>query len=226
MRATMDVLEAMATRRSMRGFLPDPVPRETIEAILAAAARAPSGSNIQPWFVRVTTGAEKDALTAAVHAARDAGGKVEREYHYYPRIWREPYHARRRATGWGLYGLLGIGKADREAMHRQHGRNYDFFGAPVGLFFSMDRDMEQGSWLDCGMFLQNVMLAARGFGLHSCPQAAWCDFHPIVRAQLGIPDDRILVCGMALGHADPDEPANRLVTDRIPLADFVVFGAT
>ena len=220
----MDVLEAMATRRSMRGFLPDPVPRETIEAILAAAARAPSGSNIQPWHVRVTTGAEKAALSAAVHAARDAGQKVEREYHYYPRAWREPYHGRRRATGWGLYGLLGIGKTDRSAMHRQHGRNYDFFGAPVGLFFSMDRDMEQGSWLDFGMFLQNVMLAARGFGLDTCPQAAWCDFHPVVRAHLGIPDDRILICGMALGRADAAETANRLVTEREPLERFVSFG--
>jgi len=220
----MDVLEAMATRRSVRGFLPDPVPRETIEAILSAAARAPSGSNIQPWHVRVTTGAEKAALTAAVHAAHDAGDKVEREYHYYPRVWREPYYARRRATGWGLYGLLGIGKTDRAAMHRQHGRNYDFFGAPVGLFFSMDRDMEQGSWLDFGMFLQNVMLAARGFDLHTCPQAAWCDFHPIVRAHLGIPDDRILICGMSLGREDRDAVANRLVTAREPLDRLVTFG--
>jgi nitroreductase len=220
----MDVLEAMATRHSVRGFLPDLVPRETIEAILAAASRAPSGSNIQPWHVRVTTGAEKQRLTAAVHAARDGGAKEEREYHYYPRAWREPYHARRRATGWGLYTLLGIGRTDYAAMHAQHGRNYDFFGAPVGLFFSMDRDMEQGSWLDFGMFLQNVMLAARGFGLHTCPQAAWCSFHTIVRAELGIPDDRILLCGMSLGHADPDAIANRLVTAREPLETFVTFG--
>jgi nitroreductase len=220
----MDVLDAMATRRSIRGFLPDPVPRATIEAILRAAARAPSGSNIQPWHVRVTTGAERDRLCAALHEAHDSGRKAGREYQYYPRAWREPYLARRRATGWGLYGLVGVTKDDKAGMHRQHGRNFDFFGAPVGLLFSMDRDMEQGSWLDFGMFLQNVMLAARGFGLHTCPQAALADYHDIVREQLGIPDDRILICGMALGHMDPTEPANRLVTAREPVEAFTTFG--
>ena len=220
----MDVLEAMTTRRSVRGFRPDPVPRETVEAILAAASRAPSGSNIQPWKVRVTMGAEKARLSRAIHAARDAGEGTGREYQYYPREWREPYLARRRATGWGLYSLLGIGKGDRAATYRQHGRNYDFFGAPVGLFFSMDRDMEQGAWLDCGMFIQNVMLAARGFGLHTCPQAAFCDFHRVVRRELGIAEDQILLCGMALGHADPEEPANRLVTEREPVFGFATFG--
>jgi nitroreductase len=220
----MDVLEAMATRRSIRGFRPDPVPRETIAAILAAAARAPSGSNIQPWHVRVTTGAEKARLSAALRAAQDAGEKAEREYHYYPREWREPYLARRRATGWGLYALLGIGKGDAARMRAQHARNYDFFGAPAGLFFSMDRDMEVGSWLDCGMFVQNVMLAARGFGLDTCPQAAFCDYHHVLRRELALPEERILVCGMSLGFADPDEPANRLVTAREPLEHFVTFG--
>lgn len=220
----MDVLEAIATRRSLRGFRPDPVPRETIEAILAAAARAPSGSNIQPWQVRVTMGAEKARLSAALRAAHLAGERAEREYHYYPRAWREPYLARRRATGWGLYALLGIGKGDREATAEQHRRNYDFFGAPVGLFFLMDRDMELGSWLDCGMFVQNVMLAARGHGLDTCPQAAFCDHHRIVRRELSLPDDRIMVCGMSLGHADPAEPANRLVTARENIEKFVTFG--
>jgi nitroreductase len=220
----MDVLEAISTRRSIRGFRPDPVPRETIAAILAAASRAPSGSNIQPWHVRVTTGAEKARLSAALRAAHDAGEKGAREYHYYPREWREPYLARRRATGWGLYALLGIGKGDAARMHAQHARNYDFFGAPVGLFFSMDRDMETGSWLDCGMFVQNVMLAARGFGLDTCPQAAFCEYHHIVRRALALPDHRILVCGMSLGLAEPDAPANRLVTAREKLESFVTFG--
>jgi nitroreductase len=222
----MDVIEAMATRRSIRAFRPDPVPRATIEAILQAAARAPSGSNIQPWHVRVTSGAEKERLSAAVRAAHAAaGGRGEREYQYYPRQWREPYLARRRATGWGLYALLGIGKGDRAATEAQHLRNYDFFGAPVGLFFTIDRDMELGSWLDYGMFLQSVMLAARGFGLDTCAQAAWCDFHAVVARELGLPAERMLVCGMALGHADPEAPANRLVTERIPLSDFVRFPA-
>jgi len=221
----MDVIEAMTSRRSIRGFLADPVPRATVERILAAASRAPSGSNIQPWHVRVTTGAEKARLSAAVRAAIAAGAKGQREYQYYPREWREPYHSRRRATGWGLYGLLGIAKGDRAATEAQHLRNFDFFGAPVGLFVTMDRDMEQGSWIDCGMFLQNVMLAARGLGLDTCPQAAWCDHHAVVRRELGIGEDQVLVCGMALGRADPEEPANRLVTERVPVAEFVTFGA-
>ncbi|HEV7266317.1 MAG TPA: nitroreductase [Falsiroseomonas sp.] len=220
----MHVLEAIASRRSIRGFRPDPVPRGTLEKILAAAARAPSGSNIQPWHVRVTIGAEKARLSTALRAAHEAGEKGAREYHYYPREWREPYLARRRATGWGLYALLGIGRGDTARMGAQHGRNFDFFGAPVGLFFTVDRDMEIGSWLDCGMFVQNVMLAARGHGLDTCPQAAFCDHHHIVRRELSLADDRILVCGMSLGFADPDEPANRLVTAREPVEKFVTFG--
>lgn len=221
----MDVFEAMATRRSVRGFRADPVPRPTIEAILQAAARAPSGSNIQPWHVRVTTGAEKARLSAALLAAHAAGEPAQREYFYYPREWREPYLGRRRHLGWGLYGVLGIGKGDRERMAAQHARNYDFFGAPVGLFFLLDRDMEQGSWLDAGMFIQNVMLAARGFGLDTCPQAAFCDYPDIVRRELALPADRLLLCGMSLGVADPDAPANALETVREPLSAFATFGA-
>ena len=220
----MDVFEALATRHSVRGFLPDSVPRATVEAILAAASRAPSGSNIQPWRVRVTVGAEKARLSAALRAAHDAGARVPRDYHYYPRKWREPYLARRRACGWGLYELVGVRRGDEAAGHAQRGRNFDFFGAPVGLIFSIDRDLEQGSWLDFGMFLQSVMLAARGFGLHTCAQAAFCDHHDVVRAQLGIPDDRAVVCGMSLGRADPAEPANRLVTAREPVSVFAEFG--
>lgn len=220
----MDVLEAIASRRSVRGFLPDPVPRAVIEAILTAAARAPSGSNIQPWKVRVTQGAEKARLSAALLAAHDAGATVARDYHYYPRHWREPYLARRRKVGWDLYRLAGVARGDQAAGHAQRGRNFTFFGAPVGLFFSLPRDLEQGSWLDTGMFLQNVMLAARHFGLDTCPQAAFCDHHDVVRAHLGIPEDEALVCGMSLGFADPAEPANALATERAPLADFVTFG--
>jgi nitroreductase len=218
------VFEALATRRSIRGFKPDPVPKETVEAILRAASRAPSGSNIQPWRVRVTIGAEKTRLSAALRAAHDAGAKVERDYHYYPRVWREPYHARRRETGWGLYKLCGIAKGDHAAGHAQRARNFDFFGAPVGLMFTIDRDLEMGSWLDFGMFLQSVMLAARGHGLDTCAQAAFCDHHDVVRTHLSIPDDQALVCGMSLGWIDPEEPANALVTSRIPLEEFVTFG--
>jgi nitroreductase len=220
----MDVFEALATRRSIRGFRPDPIPRATLEKILNAAARAPSGSNIQPWRVRVTVGEEKAALSRALRAAHDSGAKVERDYHYYPRVWREPYLARRRACGLGLYKLAGIGRGDTAAAHAQRARNFDFFGAPVGLFFSIDRDMEQGSWLDTGMFLQSIMLAARAEGLDTCAQAAFCDHHDVVRAHLGIPDDQALVCGMSIGIADHAEPTNALVTDREPLSSFVTFG--
>jgi nitroreductase len=220
----MDVFEAMATRRSVRGFLPDPVPRATLEAILAIAARAPSGSNIQPWKVRVTQGEEKRRLSAALREAHDAGAKVPRDYHYYPRNWREPYLARRRRIGWDMYALAGVAKGDHAAGHAQRARNFDFFGAPVGLVFTLDRDLEQGSWLDTGMFLQSIMLAARGHGLDTCAQAAFCDHHDVVRAHLGIPDSEALVCGMSLGYADPEEPVNRLVTERAPLTDWVTFG--
>jgi nitroreductase len=218
------VAAALATRRSVRGFLPEPVPRATIEAILALAARAPSGTNIQPWKVYACSGAVRAALTddlLAAHAAQD-GTHVE-EYAYYPRHWREPYLSRRRKIGWDLYGLLGIAKGDRAATSRQHARNYAFFGAPVGLFFTLDRDLERGSWLDCGMFIQGVMIAARAFDLHTCPQAAFTPYHRIVRRHLGIPDSEVLLCGMALGTIDPDAPANALETQREPVAAFTRF---
>lgn len=221
----MDVFEALATRRSVRGFRPDPVPRATIEAILTAAARAPSGSNVQPWQVRVTAGAERALLCAALHAAHDAGATVARDYEYYPLRWREPYLARRRKVGWDLYRLAGVARGDAAAGHAQRARNFDFFGAPVGLFFLIDRDLEQGSWLDFGMFLQSVMLAARGHGLDTCAQAAFCDHHDVVRATLGLGDDRALVCGMALGFEDKAAPVNALVSERAGLHEFVTFGA-
>ena len=220
----MDVFEALATRRSLRGFRADPVPRAKVEAILAAACRAPSGSNVQPWQVRVTMGAEKARLSAALLAAHDAGVAVPREYQYYPRKWREPYLARRRKVGWDLYSLAGVARGDVAAGHAQRARNFDFFGAPVGLFFLIDRDLEQGSWLDYGMFLQSVMLAARGHGLDTCAQAAFCDHHDVVRRELALGEDRVLVCGMSLGHADEQDPVNGLVSERAPLSDFVTFG--
>jgi nitroreductase len=220
----MDVFEALASRRSIRAFRPDPVPRATIAAILRAASRAPSGSNIQPWRVRVTMGAERARLSAALLAAHAAGRTVPRDYEYYPRTWREPYLARRRKVGFGLYELAGVARGDTAAANAQRARNFAFFDAPVGLFFLLDRDLEQGSWLDMGMFIAGVMTAARGHGLHSCAQAAFCDHHDIVRAELGLPEDQALVCGMALGFADDGAAVNRLVTERAPLEDFVTFG--
>ena len=217
---------AITTRRSIRAYLPTPVPRAVIEDILAVAARAPSGTNTQPWQVHVLTGDSKDALSRDIRAAYD--DPVERERHtepyaYYPTTWRSPYIERRRKVGWDLYSLLGIGKADKARMHEQHARNYAFFGAPVGLMFTVDSVLEQGSWLDYGMFLQNVMVAARARGLDTCPQAAFTQFHRIIARHLGLDGAQTVVCGMSLGHADPAAIENSLVTEREPVSGFVRF---
>ncbi len=218
----ISVDEAITTRRSIRAFKPDPVPRETIEHILEVAARAPSGTNIQPWFVDVLAGEPLKAMTDALLKRREEG-PADPEFSYYPKKWFEPYLARRRKVGYDLYGLLGIEKGDRERMWAHFGRNYKFFDAPAGLFFSMHRDLEIGSWLDMGMFIENVMIAARGQGLDTCPQAAWIEYPKTVSAQLGLPEDRILICGMCLGYEDPAAPENALVTERSPVGDFTRF---
>jgi nitroreductase len=221
---TESFLGLIESRHSIRAFLPEAVPRQTIERILATAARAPSGTNTQPWHVHVLTGAARDRLVAAVCAAFDHAADEHRyEYAYYPAEFFEPYLSRRRAVGYALYSLLGIAKGDRAAMQAQHRRNFEFFDAPVGLMFTIDRRMGQGSWLDYGGFMQNVMLAARACGYDTCPQAAWIQFHRIVSAELALPEHQQLVCGMALGRADPDAPANRLVSARAPLSEFVAF---
>ena len=213
-------------RRSIRAFLPTPVPRETILEILDVAARAPSGTNTQPWQVIVVTGAKKEALSKelveiALDPTRDA--EHTQEYAYYPDKWVAPYIDRRRKVGYDLYGLLGIAKGERELMNRQFARNYTFFGAPVGLFFTIDRVMGQGSWLDYGMFLQNVMVAARARGLDTCPQAAFCKYHRIIARHLDIPPERMLVCGMALGYEDTSMIENNLRTERAKAAEFTRF---
>ncbi len=225
--AGIPVARALLSRRSVRGFLPAPVPRATIEGILTLAARAPSGTNCQPWKVHVATGAARDRLSAALLAAHDAqasGSREHREeYAYYPSHWREPYLSRRRQLGWSYYGLMGIAKGDRAAGHAQAAKNFAFFGAPVALFVTLDRDMAQGAWLDAGMFVQGVMIAARAYGLDTCPQAAVTPFHRIVRAHLGIPEEEILLCGMALGTCDDAAPENALVTEREPVSVFARF---
>ena len=221
----MTVEEAITGRHCYRAFLPKPVPRELIARILSIAGRAPSGSNIQPWKVWVLDGAVKEAIAGELADLYDAGNVGPREYNYYPEKWREPYLARRRACGWGLYGLLGIGRNDKDKMHAQHRRNFLFFDAPVGLIFSIDRDLEQGSWLDYGMFLQSIMVAARQFGLETCPQAAWMSFWEVLQRRIGIPPEQTVVCGMALGYPDPDAKVNTFTPDRIPLSEFVTFVA-
>jgi nitroreductase len=218
------VEQALATRRSVRGFLPTPVPRALVERLLELAARAASNTNTQPWRVHVLTGDVRQRFCAAIVAAHFAGDTAPApEYQYAPTEMREPYLSRRRKVGWELYGLLGIAKRDRAATSRQHARNYDFFGAPVGMIFTVPTGMGDGAWIDLGMFLQGLMIAARGHGLDTCAQAAFVSFHHLIRPLLGLPDDEIMACGMALGYADPDEPANRLVTEREPVSGFATF---
>jgi nitroreductase len=213
-------------RRSIRSFLPTPVPRETILEILDIAARAPSGTNTQPWQAIVVTGTKKEALSKKlVETALDPALDAEhsQEYSYYPDKWIAPYIDRRRKVGYDLYGLLGIAKGERDRMEQQFARNYTFFGAPVGLFFTIDRLMGQGSWLDYGMFLENVMIAAKARGLDTCPQAAFCKYHRIIARHLEIPSERMLVCGMALGYEDTSKIENTLRTERAPASEFTRF---
>ena len=220
------VEEAISSRRSIRAFLPTPVPQQTIENILDTAARAPSGTNIQPWKTYVLTGDSLAGLSRAifkVYNDPELAKDHTEEYAYYPREWVSPYIERRRKIGWDLYGLLGITRDDKQKMHHQHGRNYCFFDAPVGLMFTIDRVLEQGSWLDYGMFLQNIMIAARGIGLDTCPQAAFTPFHRVISEYLNIPETQSVVCGMSLGYADPNAVENSLTTEREPLDHWVTF---
>lgn len=218
--------DAILSRRSVRAFLDRPVPREVVEDILDVARHAPSGTNTQPWQVVVLAGEARRQLSRRILAAFDdpaQQGAHVAEYRYYPQHWVSPYLDRRRRLGWDLYGLLGIGREDRARMHVQHGRNFGFFDAPVGMIFSVDRSLERGSWLDYGMFLQNVMVAARARGLDTCPQAAFAPYHRIIADTLGLPDSQMVVCGMSLGYADPAAPENRLRTVREPVAGFTRF---
>ncbi|WP_017878817.1 MULTISPECIES: nitroreductase [unclassified Janthinobacterium] len=217
---------AITTRRSIRAFLPTPVAREEIERILEVAARAPSGTNTQPWKVYVLTGQARQRLAGRILAVHNDPAQARQhteEYAYYPREWTSPFIDRRRKVGWDLYALLGLTRDDKAGMAAQHGRNYQFFDAPVGFIFTIDRVMEQGSWLDYGMFLQSIMVAARGRGLDTCPQAAFTQYHKIIAEELQLPAGEMVVCGMALGFADRGKVENTLVTEREPVAGFVKF---
>ncbi|QJC56081.1 Chloronitrobenzene nitroreductase [Polaromonas vacuolata] len=221
---------AIDSRQSMREFLPDAVPKASIEHLLELASRAPSGTNTQPWKVYVLQGASRNTLVDKVCAAHDAlradpslASQYCEEYDYYPEKWISPYIDRRRENGWGLYGLLGITKGDKDKMHAQHQRNYRFFDAPVGLMFTLDRQMGRGSLLDYGMFMQNLMVAARGHGLHSCPQAAWNGFSSIILPHLGANPNEMLVCGMALGFADETALVNTYRTPRVAAGEFTTW---
>ena len=218
---------AILSRRSIRAFTSQPVAKEVVAELLAVASRAPSGTNTQPWKVYVLQGASRtelaDKVCAVHHAIRSnpsLAAEYQEEYDYYPQKWVSPYIDRRRENGWSLYGLLGIGKADKDKMHIQHQRNYRFFDAPVGLMFTMDRVMGRGSLVDYGMFLENIMVAARGRGLDTCPQAAWNGFAKIILSHIGATSDEMLVCGMALGYADQAAIVNTLTTPRVPVEQF------
>ena len=218
----MSAIDAVTGRRSVRRFLDRPVAVDVITSVLNAAARAPSGTNTQPWQVRVVAGAARDRLSAAVLEAAEAGERSE-EYQYMPTPLREPYLSRRRQIGFELYRLYGIDRTDHAARKAAVLRNYDFFGAPVGLFFTLDRDLIHGSWLDCGMFMQNVMVVARAYGLETCPQQAWCDYGSVVRRQLHIPDDQLLISGMAVGYEDTTAVENELVSPRRSAEEFAIY---
>lgn len=217
------VAKAITSRRSVRGFLPEPIDISLINQILSTSSFAPSGSNIQPWKVHVVMGEQRNELSRLLLDAHARKLPESREYQYYPVQWRSPYIERRRETGWGLYETLGIQKGDRQASAEQHGKNYSFFGAPVVLIFTIDNDLQQGSWLDYGMFLQNIMVSARGCGLHTCPQAALANYAAIVKECLGIHEDQTVICGISMGYEDTSCVANQYRPDRIELDDFVTF---
>jgi nitroreductase len=227
---TNPVDSAITSRMSARAFTQQAVPRALLEQILEVSSRAPSGTNTQPWKVYVLQGASRDSLVSKICTAHDAvranpelANNYKEEYDYYPTQWISPFIDRRRENGWSLYGLLGIGKADKDKMHAQHQRNYKFFDAPVGLMFTVNRVMGRGSLLDVGMLLQNVMVSARGHGLHTCPQAAWNGFANIIMPHIGAGEDEMLVCGMALGYADETDKVNTFHTPRVPAAEFTTW---
>lgn len=218
---------AITSRMSARAFTQQAVSRELITEILQVASRAPSGTNTQPWKVYVLQGATRDALVDKVCAAHEAiranpevAKQYTEQYDYYPEKWISPFIDRRRENGWSLYGLLGIGKGDKDRMHEQQQRNFKFFDAPVGLMFTIDPIMGRGSLLDYGMFIQNIMVAARARGLHTCPQAAWNGFHSIILPHIGAGEGEMMVCGMSLGYADESDKVNTLVTPRVPVNEF------
>jgi nitroreductase len=224
------VAEAIQSRMSVRAFTKEPVSKEQILKILNLSARAPSGTNTQPWKAYVLEGAKLEGLCKQVCATYDsiaANPELEKEYQpgydYYPSKWFSPYIDRRRENGWSLYGLLGITKGDKDKMHAQHRKNFQFFGAPVGIFFTIDKELGRGSMLDYGMFLQNFMVAAKGEGLDTCPQAAWNAYTKIILPFIGAQDHEMLVCGMALGYADKQEIVNTFRTPRVAAEEFTTW---
>lgn len=219
----MDVLDALRQRKSIRAFRPDPVPRETVEAILNEAMWSPSGTNIQPWHVHVVAGEVRQRLEREVLAHRETDPPdLHAEF---PRMGKrkEPYTSRMRALGKAMYGLIGIPKGDQAANWAQWGRNFKFFDAPVGLIFTIDKDLDRMSYADCGMFMMAIMLSAKAHGLDTCAQGAWNNYWTVTRRVLDVPEDKYIIAGMSLGYADTDAPVNTLVAEREPMERFAVF---
>jgi nitroreductase len=220
----MRVSEAVKSRHSMRVFKTDPVPREDLEWIITTASRAASNGNLQPWKLYVTTGKARERLSAAILAAMDKGDTGPgAEYDVYPKEFTPVYDARRKLVGKQLYTLLEVPRGDAAGMLKQFRKNYEFFGAPVGMILCVERRMGNGQWIDCGIFLDQLMLLAREKGLHTCPQAAFSRFQHVVRRELAIPDDQVVICGLAVGYADPGAVPNNLITERAPLQDFTTW---
>jgi nitroreductase len=218
----LSALDAVSNRRSVRRFQHTPVDVEIIRAILKGASRSASGTNIQPWLVHVVSGEARQRLSDAVLQAAESD-ETSLEYDYLPAKLEEPYLSRRRKLGFDLYALYGIDRKDMAARKRAALRNYEFFGAPVGLFFTLERDMGYGPWIDCGMFMQNVMILARAHGLETCPQQAWCEFGAVVHRELAIPDNHVVVSGMALGYEDRAAVENSLVSERVGVDEFATW---
>jgi nitroreductase len=221
---SIDVLEAIKERKSIRAFKPDPVPKEKLLELLEIAQRAPSGTNTQPWHVYLCAGKVKTAITNDVLVMAESGqGASYEDFNYYPSVWDEVHNSRRRAVGWSLYNLVGIEKGDRDGSAKQAMRNFHFFDAPVGIFVTIDSYLGRGNWADVGMYIQTLMLAAKGLGLDTCPQAAWVPYQEPVIRHLGIPDNESLVSGMSLGWADPTKIENTLVSEREKLSKVAHF---
>ena len=221
------VTEALETRLSVRDFLPTPVPEATIRQVLATASRAPSGGNTQPWRIDIVSGAKLDELKAIMQrrlAEVAAGDRSETpEYDIYPKELVAPYRDYRFQIGEDMYARLGIPREDKAARMKWFARNYQFFGAPMALFCSIDRRMGPPQWSDCGMFLQSVMLLLREQGLDSCAQECWAVYPKTISAFIGIPPERMLFTGMSIGWRNPDHPINALRSDRAAVDDFTTF---
>ena len=222
--------DAICSRHSVRAFLDTPIETQVIKDILAVASRAPSGTNTQPWKVYVVTGTKRAELIDRVCSAQielyqnpELAAQYKETFAYYPETWISPFIDRRRENGWGLYGLLGIQKTEREKMAAQQLRNFQLFDAPVALCFTVNKIMGIGAKMDISMMIQNVMVAAKARGLDTCPQAAWNHFHAIVLDVLDAPENEDLVCTVALGYADPNHIVNTFITPREPVENFTVF---